>query len=57
MFVWVASYLGLLPAMRILTPATEHPARRNALMISAHVIWGACLGVLLERIKEADHNP
>jgi uncharacterized membrane protein YagU involved in acid resistance len=54
-FVWAASYLGLLPAMRILTPATEHPARRNALMISAHVIWGACLGVLLERTKEDDH--
>jgi hypothetical protein len=55
LFVWAGSYLGLLPAMGILTPATEHPARRNALMISAHVIWGACLGILLERTKETNH--
>jgi putative membrane protein len=49
LFVWAGSYLGLLPATGILAPATEHPARRNALMIAAHVIWGATLGILLER--------
>jgi hypothetical protein len=27
--VWAASYLGILPALHILTPATEHPARRK----------------------------
>lgn len=42
--VWAGSYLGLLPALRILTPATEHPARRNALMIAAHLVWGISLG-------------
>lgn len=41
--VWTASYLGWLPAIRILKPATEHPARRNLLMIGAHVVWGAVL--------------
>src|SRR5436190_15759872 len=35
LLVWTASYLGLLPAANILTPATEHPKRRNALMIAA----------------------
>jgi uncharacterized membrane protein YagU involved in acid resistance len=49
LFVWAGSYLGLLPATGILTPATEHPAHRNAIMIAAHVIWGAALGMLLER--------
>ena len=38
--VWAGSYLKLLPALKILTPATEHPARRNALMIVAHCVWG-----------------
>ena len=47
--VWTISYLNLLPALRILRPATEHPAGRNALMIAAHVVWGAALGVLTER--------
>src|SRR5688572_22570812 len=36
--VWAGSYLGWLPAAGILSPATEHPARRNALMIAAHVV-------------------
>lgn len=47
--VWTSFYLGLLPAAGILSPATEHPARRNALMIVAHLIWGAVLGIAVER--------
>ena len=39
--------MGLLPAAGILKPATEHPARRNALMIASHLVWGAALGALL----------
>ena len=42
--VWVGSYLGWIPAMDILPPATEQPWRRNLLMIIAHVIWGVTLG-------------
>lgn len=43
---WAANYLLLMPAFRLLTPATKHPPRRNALMIQAHVVWGVCLGLL-----------
>ena len=46
--VWAGSYLGWLPAAGIISPATEHPARRNALMIGAHVVWGATTGIVLE---------
>jgi hypothetical protein len=49
LLVWAGSYLGLLPATGILTPATEHPRRRNALMIAAHVVWGGTLGALAGR--------
>jgi uncharacterized membrane protein YagU involved in acid resistance len=45
--VWTGSYLGWLPAAGILRPATEHPARRNALMLAAHVVWGATTGLLV----------
>ena len=48
--VWSGSYLGLLPALGILRPATEHPAPRNALMISAHLLWGSVTGAVLERL-------
>lgn len=53
--VWLTSYLGWLPAAHLLTPATQHPARRNVLMILAHVLWGACLGMMLEKdVKRED---
>lgn len=48
LLVWSGSYLGLLPALGLLSPATEHPARRSALMIAAHLIWGGVTGVLAE---------
>jgi uncharacterized membrane protein YagU involved in acid resistance len=50
--VWSVSYLGVLPALGILPPATKHPAERNALMILAHVIWGATLGLALDALSE-----
>lgn len=50
--VWSGSYLGLLPALRILRPATEHPAERNALMVAAHVVFGASLGATLDAIEK-----
>jgi putative membrane protein len=49
LMVWTVSYLGLLPATGLFPPATEKPARQNALMIAAHIIWGASLGILLRR--------
>lgn len=48
--VWSASYLGFLPAAGILKPATEHPIRRNALMIAAHFIWGGTLAAIANRL-------
>lgn len=48
LLVWATSYLGLLPGLQILTPATKHPARRNALMIAAHFIWGSFLAAVYQ---------
>jgi putative membrane protein len=44
LLLWIGSYLGWLPIFGILRPATQHPWRRNLLMIWAHLIWGATLG-------------
>lgn len=38
--VWLASYMGWIPAADLLKPASRHPPRRNALMIAAHLVWG-----------------
>ena len=55
--VWIFSYFGLLPALNILRPATEHPARRNLLMLGAHLIWGACLSGLYHLLLEDAVRP
>lgn len=54
--VWAASYLGWIPAARILRPATEHPGRRNALMLVAHWVWGATTAVVNEAIVSRASN-
>jgi uncharacterized membrane protein YagU involved in acid resistance len=46
LIIWTGSYLGWIPALGILPPATEHPWRRNAMMIAAHLVWGMAMGVL-----------
>lgn len=50
--VWTASYQGWVPAAGILPPASETPGERNALMITANILWGAVTGVLLERMEQ-----
>ena len=38
--VWLTSYMGWIPAFGILKPATKHPLRRDAVMLTAHFVWG-----------------
>lgn len=54
--VWAGSYLGWLPAAGILTPATEHPPRRNALMIASHVVWGTTAALVLHNLADRDED-
>ena len=51
--VWMASYLGWIPAMNVLEPATEHPKRRNLLMIGVHIVWGAATASALRELRLA----
>lgn len=52
--LWAGSYLGWLPALDILRPATRHPWRRNLIMILAHVVWGATLDGALQKLNTRD---
>lgn len=38
--VWTVSYLGWVPAFRLMEPATKQHAERNVLMVAAHLVWG-----------------
>lgn len=44
--LWSGSYLGWIPLLGILPPATKHHWRMNVLMIVAHFIWGIAVGRL-----------
>jgi uncharacterized membrane protein YagU involved in acid resistance len=52
LLVWAGSYLGLLPALGLHRPATREPEHRNALMIAAHVVWGAVAGALAPLLRQ-----
>jgi uncharacterized membrane protein YagU involved in acid resistance len=54
--VWAASYLGLLPGTGVLRGAHKHPARRNALMIGVHLLWGVTMALLTSILREEAHT-
>lgn len=49
--VYAVSYQGWIPALGILPPATEDRPGRPAVMVAAHVLYGAVLGMLEERFR------
>lgn len=51
--VWTASYFGWVPASGILEPAHRHPLRRNALMIAAHLVWGAATALTAKELAKS----
>lgn len=46
--LWAVSYLGLLPGLGLLKPATQISAPRNTLMIAVHLLWGLCLSFFVD---------
>ena len=56
MAVWSGSYLGMLPGVGLYRSATDDSAPRNALMIAAHLIWGASLGVMTGALIDRESN-
>jgi uncharacterized membrane protein YagU involved in acid resistance len=51
--IWAGSYFGWVPAFGILKPAARHPGRRNAVMIAAHIVWGAAMAVTARELHAA----
>jgi len=51
--VWLASYMGWIPALNVLEPATRHPKRRNFLMIGVHLAWGAATASAMRELVAA----
>lgn len=51
--IWLASYMGWIPAVGNLEPATKHPARRNLLMIGVHLVWGSATASAMRELRLA----
>ena len=49
--VWGVSYLGWIPALRLLPSATHWPHRRNALMLITHFVWGSTIAWQIDRSR------
>jgi hypothetical protein len=54
--IWAASYFGWIPAMGVLRPAHRHPPARSALMIAAHLVWGAVTAASYRELAAARHT-
>lgn len=52
MLVWAGSYLGWLPALGVLPPATHQTRRRNAVMILSHLSWGSLTALLSDYLEK-----
>ena len=49
--VWGVSYQGWVPALGILPPASRDKPGRPAVMVAAHVVFGAVLGAVEDRLR------
>lgn len=54
--VWFAVYLGWLPLLGMEDAATNELIHRNALMIVAHVVWGAGTGMVTTWLERLLHT-
>ena len=51
--IWLGSYLGWIPTAKVLKPATDHPPRRNLLMLAAHIVWGVATASAMRELIAA----
>ena len=51
--VWAASYLGYLPALGLYKRPDHEPPGRHGMLIAAHVVWGATLGLMTAMLNRS----
>ncbi|MGH2427497.1 MAG: DUF6789 family protein [Candidatus Limnocylindria bacterium] len=50
MGIWGASYVGWIPALKFLPPPDRDRPARQRMMVAAHVVFGAAMGLLVARL-------
>lgn len=56
MKVYALQYGGTLPMSGLFPPIQSQPLERNALMVAAHVVWGATLGFLTNQLTRSSRD-
>ena len=51
--IWAVSYLGWIPVSGLRANAFKMPARRNGLMILAHLIWGVSIAFSEKEMRQS----
>jgi uncharacterized membrane protein YagU involved in acid resistance len=57
--LWALSYLGALPSLGLYRSPLKEPLERQALVLGAHLVWGATLGALTAAMRRTHrtHGP
>jgi hypothetical protein len=55
--IWVASYMGWAPGLKLIKPQTQHPLRRNLLMFAVHLVWGAVTAATARELRAFRDGP
>ncbi|MFS4457910.1 DUF6789 family protein [Bdellovibrio sp. HCB2-146] len=50
--VWAGSYYGLIPSLKLKPTAPEMTAKRNLMMIAAHIVWGTSLAFAEQELRK-----
>lgn len=50
--VYAVSYMGWLPMAGLLPRATRQPAGQNAMLVAAHLVWGASLAASMDLLQD-----
>ncbi|MEV5410955.1 DUF6789 family protein [Thermopolyspora sp. NPDC052614] len=51
--IWAVGYQGWVPRLHIMPPATQDVPERQAVMVGAHLVYGAALVLALNRLTPA----
>lgn len=50
--VWAGSYFGLIPTLDLKPSAPQMTAKRNLMMVAAHIVWGTSLAFTEQELRQ-----
>ncbi len=54
--IWLVSYQGWIPMLRIMPSASRDDGGRVGTMVTAHVVYGSALGLMIRALRDRRHS-